>query len=90
MSCLLFMRIIWSVDGLRGQGKKPMATPTGSSGGKGHLKAVQGRSQPGSERVQLETLSSDLPPRSTSGARECVEIEKMLSLLKIDSDIKLM
>ena len=67
-----------------------MATPTGSSGGKGLLEAAQGRSQPGSERVHLETLSSHLPPQSTSGAPECVEIEKMLFLLKIDSDIKLM
>ena len=67
-----------------------MATPTGSSGGKGLLEAVQGRSQPGSERVHLETLASHLPPQSTSGAPECVEIEKMLFLLKIDSDIKLM
>ena len=89
MSCLLFMRINLRVERGR-RGEKPMATPTGNSGGKGLLEVVQGGSQPDSERVQLETLSSHLPPRSTSGAAECVEIEKMVFLLKIVSDIKLM
>lgn len=72
-----------------GRERNPWPPQQGAQEGKGFSKLCKAEVSQ-AVKVQLETRSSHLPPQSTSGAPECVEIEKMLFLLKIDSDIKLM